>query len=107
MLRASAKQTETEVDLRAIAHDDVDPVIEWGVELRQFATALTRGDGVADARAALVAAASPEAAERAAGVIANFQMMNRILDATGCPVHARMHPMAPLLDVEWDDPSRR
>jgi len=35
-----------------------------------------------------------EAAERAIGVIATFQMMNRALDGVGAPVHPHLHPFA-------------
>ena len=38
-------------------------------------------------RRAVVEALGPAAAERAIGVIATFQMMNRMLDGVGAPVH--------------------
>ena len=51
-------------------------------------------------RDALVAAAGPEFAERAVGVAATFQMMNRLLDGVGAPVNERLHPLARELGFE-------
>ncbi len=51
-------------------------------------------------RDALVAAAGEAFAERAIGVAATFQMMNRLLDGVGAPVHARLHPLAKELGFE-------
>ncbi len=44
-------------------------------------------------------AASPEATAAAVAVCANFQMMNLILDATGCPVPERLRFVADLLGI--------
>lgn len=43
------------------------------------------------ARARLIDKVGPIAAERAAGVAATFQMMNRLLDGVGAPVNNRPH----------------
>ena len=51
-------------------------------------------------RDALVAVAGTEVAERAVGVAATFQMMNRLLDGVGAPVHQRLHPLAVELGFE-------
>ena len=92
MLRASAHATGTQVDLRAITDRSDDPLIETGSELLAFATALIHEDGAAlqGAREALLEAAGPDAVVRASAVAGNFQMMNRLVDATGVPVGASL-----------------
>ena len=94
MLRASALATDTPVELRAVTDDSIDPLLPMGRQLRDLATALVRRDGLAEARDRLVHAAGAEAAARAATIAANFEMMNRVLDATGCPVPERAHRLA-------------
>lgn len=76
--------------------DTVDPSLPAGAELRDLATALVRGGGadLAKARDRVVEAAGDEAAARAVTVAANFEMMNRVLDATGCPVPERARRLA-------------
>lgn len=72
------------------------PAVEFGIELAALAQAMatnTVAPPVA-ARQALVDAAGPEVAERAIGVAATFQMMNRLLDGVGAPVNPRLHPLA-------------
>ena len=72
------------------------PDLPFGAELVALADALGSG-GPSDPsveRNALIAAAGPEAAERAVGVVATFQMMNRALDGVGAPVHPHLHPFA-------------
>jgi hypothetical protein len=102
MLRASAEATGTAIDYRGIVDESVDPRLPWGVELRDVATALTHGKDLAEARAALVDAAGAGPAAAAVGVCANFQMMNRVLDATGCPVPAHARSVAKLVGVDVD-----
>jgi hypothetical protein len=99
MLRVSVQKTGTSVDLRAVADTGVDPGLPSGVELRDLATAMVTGDRLDESRDALIRAAGPRAAASAVGVCAAFQMMNRILDATGCPVPERLHFMEDLLGV--------
>ena len=88
MLRASAAATATPLDLRGVVDDAVDPRVPGGIALRRFADVVVDGDADArdDARRAVDAAVGDGAADVAAGVAANFQMMNRLLDATGVPV---------------------
>lgn len=58
-----------------------------------------------DARDKLVAAVGQAGAERAAGVVATFQMMNRLLDGVGAPVNNRKHfePIAEALGFRLSD----
>jgi hypothetical protein len=104
MLRASASQTGREVDTAAVVDDTRDPLVPGGDELRAFATALVRSTDREDpalrsARSALVDRLGPAAAARAATVTGNFEMMNRLLDASGVPVPARMRQVGRDLGV--------
>jgi hypothetical protein len=92
MLRASVEAKRGEVDLRAISEgakaDDVG--VAHAAELTAFAEAAVRGDASAleAARAALRAKAGSAALVDAAAVIANFERMTRIADATGIALDA-------------------
>jgi hypothetical protein len=78
------------------------PSVLFGAELASLAQAMaTRWTEPPTAeREALVAAAGPELAERAIGVAATFQMMNRLLDGVGAPVNKGLHPLAKELGFE-------
>lgn len=87
MLRASAEATNTPINLMAIADLSLDPLIPGGRELLAFTTALIAGNDqdLQTARSDLTLALGPVATAAAAGAAGNFQMMNRLLDATGVP----------------------
>lgn len=82
----------------------VDPAVESrleaGAELSQLVSALTRGEGIDAARAALVNTAGDRAAAAATAVCANFQMMNRVVDATGLPAPAPDHRLRQQLGLQ-------
>lgn len=86
MLRASAEATDTDLDPRFVTDAAVDPLIPNGALLLRFVDAVLANDGVAPARDRVLAAVGAEGLVDAAGVIANFEMMNRIADGTGMPV---------------------
>ena len=88
-----------DIDLRAIA-EGTPPNIEAGAELLAFTDALGIDPNTdpGPERAQLVDRLGPVAAERAAGVAATFQMMNRLLDGVGAPVNNRPH-FAPIADA--------
>jgi hypothetical protein len=90
MLRASVEANQGEVDLRAISEGAKDDSVgvAHAAELTAFAEAAIRGDAQAlcDARDALRARAGSAALIDAAGVVANFERMTRIADATGIPL---------------------
>ena len=88
MLRASAEVTTTPLDPRSITDRSVDPLLPDGVVLLDFVDAVLGGDepGRTRARTVLRDAVGPTGLVDASGVIANFEMMNRIADATGMPV---------------------
>jgi len=85
-LRASAEIGSQSVDLRSVTDRTIDPGIAGGAELVDLVDAvLLRGDAAA-ARTAVLDALGSEALVDAAGVIGNFQMMNRVAEGTGMPV---------------------
>ena len=96
MLRASSLSAGEQLDLRAITDRAVDPLIEGGTALLAFVTALVRNDtrGLDAARDDLRATAGAAAVVRASAVAGNFQMMNRLVDATGVPIGASMRSIA-------------
>ena len=89
MLRVSAMQNTTEIDLQAV-NGDADSAavgIEFGSELMRFAESVaSRDDDLERYRRELFDAAGPAVLVDAAGVAANFQRMTRIADAIGIPV---------------------
>ena len=89
MLRVSAKISNKDVDIQALAGDpaSANVAMPLGAELMRFAESLAQRDGPAlgVARQTLLEAAGPEVLVDAAGVAANFQRMVRIADATGIP----------------------
>ena len=88
MLRASAQATTTPLEPRAITDRSLDPLLPHGRTLLDFVDAvLSRNRQDLDsAREKLLTEMGPDAVVDASGVIGNFQMMNRIADATGMPV---------------------
>jgi|GEM_PF-3205930 len=79
-----------------------------GHELAALAEALTTrtNEDPRAERASLISVAGARSAERAIGVCATFQMMNRLLDGVGAPVNSRLHPLATELGFEPADLSR-
>jgi hypothetical protein len=101
MLRASAHQTGRPVQLSAIAHPDRDSLLPAGRELLEFVTALIRGaEDLSRARDRLVRVVGTAGAVRAAAVAGNFQMMNRLVDATGVPIGPTLRAIADDLDLD-------
>lgn len=88
MLRASAEATITPLEPRAITDRSLDPLIPHGAVLLDFVDAVlleTTEERVAQ-RNRVLDDLGEAALVDASGVIGNFQMMNRIADATGMPV---------------------
>ncbi|CAN5636100.1 hypothetical protein BH24ACT5_BH24ACT5_12440 [soil metagenome] len=96
MLRASAHATGQHVDLRAVTRPAGDPLITAGTELLRFATSLVADDvtGLSLTSDVLLKQGGADALVRAAAVAGNFQMMNRLVDATGVPIGASMRTIA-------------
>lgn len=88
MLRASASVISIDLEPRAITDRSLDPLLPHGRALLDFVDAVlvgTHGERTT-ARSMVTEAVGPTGLVDAAGVVANFEMMNRIADATGMPV---------------------
>lgn len=95
MLRASAHATDQPIDLRAITDRAPDALLRDGTQLLRFVTALIRDQANLDEeRAELASTCGPSGVVRAAAVAGNFQMMNRLVDATGVPIGASLRAIA-------------
>ncbi|MGI9605451.1 MAG: hypothetical protein ACR2P0_04870 [Acidimicrobiales bacterium] len=108
-LRESAAAADIPLDLGSVATGSI-PNIDAGSELLTFTDAMA-ADAIADVaaeRQALVDRVGPQGAEKAVGVAATYQMMNRLLDAVGAPVRGRTHlePVAKALGFEPADITR-
>ena len=87
MLRASAKATETTIDVQAVVDTGTDSQIPHGEALSVFAEALVRrSPNLGEARNRVVQELGPQQLVEAAGTAANFQRMTRIADAIGIPL---------------------
>ena len=87
MLRASTQITSIPLDARAIADPDLDPLIPAGEVLIRFVNAVLGNEAeLARLRNTVLNAVGSSGLVDTAGVIGNFEMMNRIADATGMPV---------------------
>ncbi len=88
LLRASGESQGESVDVRAVTAPGAESGVRHGAVLIRFAEAAVRGTAkeLAAAREALRAAMGPAAVVDAAAVVANFERMVRIADATGIPL---------------------
>jgi hypothetical protein len=88
LLRASGQLRGADFDLHAVTETDASSGVPHGEVLTAFAEASVRGSDEerAAARDAIEQALCPEAVVDAAGVVANFERMVRIADATGIPL---------------------
>ncbi len=88
MLRASAQVTTTPLEPRAITDRSLDPLLPHGMALLDFVDALLVGSEteLTRAREKLLEEMGSNSLVDAAAVVGNFQMMNRVADATGMPV---------------------
>ena len=86
MLRASANTANVTIDLGAIVDPNRSAGPAGADEIIVFTRALVeRTPQLDEARDALATRMGPEAAAAVAGSVGNFEMMNRLLDATGIP----------------------
>lgn len=95
MLRASAQHTGRPFDLAGLAHLERDTLVDSGGPLIEFVNELIqRTNSVAAARDRLAAVVADRGVVRAAAVAGNFEMMNRLVDATGVPVGPGLRSIA-------------
>ncbi len=99
MLRWSSQETQTPLDLAGIADPSVDPLIPGSRHLVDFVGAVVDGLGdVTAAREAVAGSVGEVGTIRAALVMGNFEMMNRVADGVGIPVgRSRMASEADLI----------
>jgi hypothetical protein len=88
MLRESSISFGCDLDIRAIADDTIDSGVPGGAVLLPFVDSVMTGaaSDQQSAREAIIETLGPESLVDAAGVFANFQMMNRVAEGTGIPV---------------------
>ena len=86
MLSWSIEETGQEISLLPIASGRGDPLLRGGEQLVAYVTATLTGREITAARDAVVAVLGREAAVDAAGVIGNFEMMNRVAEVSGIPI---------------------
>ena len=94
MLRASAEATGEPVDMRGVGLVAVDSGVPGDGALSALtdATVLRDVDEIGAARERCIDALGPVTTTRAAAVAANFEMMNRLLDAVGVGPTRQMLP---------------
>lgn len=94
MLRASIDTTDQQLDFSAIVNRFRDAGADSANEIIAFTHALvTRTAELETTRDALVHQVGPVAAAAVAGSVGNFEMMNRLLDATGVPTPGTMEEL--------------
>ena len=96
MLRASVEHHGGSLDPAAITAGCGDCGVEGTDEILALTDAVVMRDNAEypDARVRAELRFGRNGADRIAMVAANFQMMNRLLDAIGAPVSARLFPLA-------------
>ena len=100
----SSDANDIELDIAVVASGSAPP-LPGGAELAALALTLTTDTVVSPTaeRNAVAAALGDAAAERAVGVVATFQMMNRLLDGVGAPVAKDLHGIAAELGFDPAD----
>ena len=101
MLRASADANNETVAMRGIGHVTVDSGLPGDAELTALtdAVVLRDPDELDIARSRAIDRLGAESTVRALAVAANFEMMNRLLDAAGVGPTAAMRPIGELIGV--------
>jgi len=93
LLRASGERGEADLDMKVVMgqSEDADGGIPNGARLRRFAVAMLGDDPdeLAAARDELAAAVGNARAAQAAGIVAGFDAINRVADATGIALDTR------------------
>ena len=90
LLRVSGESTGDHYDVKAAAHGGTGSGVTHGALLVAFAEAVlgTDDDALGEARARVLSELGPAALVDAAAIVATFQQMDRIADATGIALDA-------------------
>lgn len=90
MLRWSGHENGNDVDLDALGQNHSGSVSPLDVALHEFASAAAIGevDALTTAREHLLALAGADVLVDSAAIVANFEMMTRLADGTGCRMPA-------------------
>ena len=104
MLRESAKAFEYELEMEAIRDPSIDIGVPGGnLLLRLVDAVLTNSEPLVQVHDAIIEELGPESLVDAATVFGNFEMMNRVADASGIPIPAagieREKSLVELLDL--------
>jgi len=101
MLRASADANREVVDMLGVGHVTVDSGVPGDAELTALTDAviLRDADELDVARSRSVERLGEASTVRAIAVAANFEMMNRLLDAAGVGPTTAMRPIGELIGV--------
>jgi hypothetical protein len=101
MLRASADANDETVDMLGVGHPTVDSGVPGDAELTALtdAVVLRDHDELPTAVERAVGRLGAPATVRAIAVAGNFEMMNRLLDATGVGPTTSMRPVGDLIGV--------
>ncbi len=91
MLSSSAIAFGYDFNLAAIGNPSIPTGIPGGTELLGFVDAVFEAGnpGVGTAQSAVIDALGSESLVDAAGVLGNFEMMNRVAEGTGIPLPAQ------------------
>jgi hypothetical protein len=105
MLRASADATGQQVDMRGVGLVAVDSGVPGDAVLSALtdAAVLRDVDEIGVARERCIEVLGPATTMRAAAVAANFEMMNRLLDAVGVGPSRQMLPIGDEIGVPRPD----
>ena len=101
MLRASATHNSDEIDLRGVGNESIDVGLANARTLSALVeAAVLRDDDEMDvARNKAIEDIGTVGTARAVAVAANFEMMNRLLDAVGIGPPPQMQPIGDLIGV--------
>lgn len=105
MLSWSAHETGRGLDLRGLVDPSIDPLPGFGgrelVSIGRAVTEVVPDAGHAERLAGVI---GPLGAVQAAGVAANFEIMNRVVDAVGLPLgRGRRRQLAEEIDLLGTD----
>jgi len=94
MLRVSGQMQGAALDVAAVSAGDDDHGVAHASALLAFTDAVMRGEPADDSRRALRACLTPAAFIDAAAIVAAFNTVDRVADATGIPLDPMLREMS-------------